>query len=112
MTALRKRPLRLGHRGAPLKAKENTLESFRLALEAGLDGVELDVWPTRDGVFAVRHDPDTPLGPVFQVDYADLKAQEPDLARLEEEGKARRLLALGLDGLIGDRPEVLLPLGG
>lgn len=84
MTAFRQRPLRLGHRGAPLKAKENTLESFRLALEAGLDGVELDVWPTRDGVFAVRHDPDTPLGPVFQVDYADLKAQEPDLPRLEE----------------------------
>ena len=224
MTAFRQRPLRLGHRGAPLKAKENTLESFRLALEAGLDGVELDVWPTRDGVFAVHHDPDTPLGPVFQVDYADLKAQEPDLPRLEEvlalkeafpqavfnvelksfpglgeeaarrlaallrgregvwvssfdplallalrkaapglplgflmaedhsallpclgveavhphhalvteeavagwrkrglfvvawtvneEGEARRLLALGLDGLIGDRPEVLLPLGG
>lgn len=32
MTAFRQRPLRLGHRGAPLKAKENTLESFRLAL--------------------------------------------------------------------------------
>ena len=31
---------------------------------------------------------------------------------VNEEGEARRLLALGLDGLIGDRPEVLLPLGG
>ena len=31
---------------------------------------------------------------------------------VNEEGEARRLLALGLDGRIGDRPEVLLPLGG
>ncbi|TBH21244.1 glycerophosphodiester phosphodiesterase [Thermus thermamylovorans] len=49
-------PLRLGHRGAPRLARENTLESFRKALEAGLDGFELDVHLTRDGVLVVHHD--------------------------------------------------------
>lgn len=48
--------LRLGHRGAPHRARENTLESFRKALEAGLDGFELDVHLTRDGVLVVHHD--------------------------------------------------------
>lgn len=33
----------IGHRGAPLAAPENTIESFRLALEAGADLVEADV---------------------------------------------------------------------
>ncbi|MFD3005904.1 glycerophosphodiester phosphodiesterase [Thermus tengchongensis] len=56
-------PLRLGHRGAPRLAEgeaqayvENTLEAFRQALEAGLDGFELDVHLTRDGVLVVHHD--------------------------------------------------------
>ncbi|MEN2983093.1 MAG: glycerophosphodiester phosphodiesterase, partial [Thermus sp.] len=42
--------------GAPKRARENTLESFRKALEAGLDGFELDVHLTRDGVLVVFHD--------------------------------------------------------
>jgi len=32
-----------GHRGASAYAPENTLEAFRLAMEMGADGVELDV---------------------------------------------------------------------
>jgi glycerophosphoryl diester phosphodiesterase len=52
-----RRPLILGHRGAPREAPENTLRSFRLALEQGADGVELDVQPSADGVPVVIHDP-------------------------------------------------------
>jgi glycerophosphoryl diester phosphodiesterase len=37
------RPLVIGHRGAPLLAPENTLESFAAAIAAGADAVELDV---------------------------------------------------------------------
>lgn len=51
------RPLILGHRGAPLRAPENSLRSFALALEAGADGVELDVQRSADGVPVVIHDP-------------------------------------------------------
>jgi glycerophosphoryl diester phosphodiesterase len=50
------RPLVLGHRGAPAQAPENTMAAFRLALEQGADGVELDVQPAADGVPVVIHD--------------------------------------------------------
>jgi glycerophosphoryl diester phosphodiesterase len=50
------RTLILGHRGAPRSAPENTLRAFRAALEAGADGIELDVQPSADGVPVVLHD--------------------------------------------------------
>ncbi len=37
-------------------APENTLEAFRAASAAGVDGVELDVWLTVDGEWVVHHD--------------------------------------------------------
>ena len=52
------RPLLLGHRGLSSKHLENSMEAFRAALAAGLDGFELDVQPTRDGVSLVLHDED------------------------------------------------------
>jgi glycerophosphoryl diester phosphodiesterase len=58
----RTRPLILGHRGSPRRAKENTLASFRLALESGADGIELDVHRTADGVLVAHHDDVLPQG--------------------------------------------------
>jgi glycerophosphoryl diester phosphodiesterase len=52
------RPLVLGHRGASAEAPENTLAAFRLALEQGADGVELDVWRCGSGEVVVFHDED------------------------------------------------------
>ena len=49
-------PLIIGHRGASAYAPENTLAAFRLALEAGADGVEFDVQLAKDGVPVVIHD--------------------------------------------------------
>jgi len=46
----------IGHRGARCCAPENTIPSFRLALETGVDGVEMDVHMTRDGEVVVIHD--------------------------------------------------------
>jgi glycerophosphoryl diester phosphodiesterase len=46
----------LAHRGASTLAPENTLEAFRLAIEQGADGIELDVHLTKDGEIAVFHD--------------------------------------------------------
>jgi glycerophosphoryl diester phosphodiesterase len=48
----------LGHRGLSSQHLENSLEAFHAALAAGLDGFELDVQPTRDGVSVVLHDDD------------------------------------------------------
>jgi glycerophosphoryl diester phosphodiesterase len=46
----------IGHRGASAHAPENTLAAFKLALEAGADGIEFDVRLTRDGIPVVIHD--------------------------------------------------------
>ncbi|MDQ3513321.1 MAG: glycerophosphodiester phosphodiesterase [Chloroflexota bacterium] len=46
------------HRGASGEAPENTLHAFRRAIEAGSDGIELDIWPSADGVPVVIHDRD------------------------------------------------------
>ena len=50
-------PLKIAHRGMPRLARENTIPSFTLALEADADGIELDVHASRDGVVVVHHDP-------------------------------------------------------
>jgi glycerophosphoryl diester phosphodiesterase len=49
-------PANFAHRGASARAPENTLEAFRLAVEAGAGGLELDVNVTRDGEIVVIHD--------------------------------------------------------
>ena len=48
---------RIGHRGAPNERLENTLASFRRAVELGATAVELDVHVSLDGVPVVHHDP-------------------------------------------------------
>ncbi len=45
-----------GHRGAMGYAPENTLPSFRMAVDMGVDGIELDVHMTKDGEVVVIHD--------------------------------------------------------
>jgi glycerophosphoryl diester phosphodiesterase len=50
------RPLLIGHRGYPARYPENTLASFRGAMEAGCDMIELDVTLTRDRKVVVIHD--------------------------------------------------------
>jgi glycerophosphoryl diester phosphodiesterase len=49
-------PVNFAHRGGSARAPENTLEAFRLAVEAGASGLELDVHVTRDGEVVVIHD--------------------------------------------------------
>jgi glycerophosphoryl diester phosphodiesterase len=49
-------PINFAHRGASARAPENTLEAFRMAVEAGAGGLELDVHMTRDGEIVVIHD--------------------------------------------------------
>jgi len=44
------------HRGASARQPENTIASFAAAMEAGADGVELDVQLSSDGVPVVIHD--------------------------------------------------------
>ncbi|HMK46027.1 MAG TPA: glycerophosphodiester phosphodiesterase family protein [Methanocella sp.] len=46
----------IGHRGAAGYEPENTLRSFRRAIEIGVDWIELDVRRTADGHLVVMHD--------------------------------------------------------
>jgi glycerophosphoryl diester phosphodiesterase len=54
------RPLLIGHRGAAALARENTLEAIEAAARAGVDAVELDVLPGRNGGVVVAHGPELP----------------------------------------------------
>ena len=48
--------LKVGHRGARAYEPENTLCSFKKAVELGVDAVELDVRKTKDDEIVVIHD--------------------------------------------------------
>jgi glycerophosphoryl diester phosphodiesterase len=52
-------PRIVAHRGASQSAPENTLAAFRRAWDAGVEGVELDVHLSSDGIPMVIHDDDT-----------------------------------------------------
>src|SRR5215510_5737211 len=49
-------PIVYAHRGAPAERPENTLASFRRALELGADALETDVHLTADGAVVAIHD--------------------------------------------------------
>jgi glycerophosphoryl diester phosphodiesterase len=72
------RTLNFGHRGASHDAPANTIASFELAVEAGADGVELDVMLSKDGTAVVIHDETVDSttdghGPVSSFTLAELK---------------------------------------
>ncbi|BDG04672.1 glycerophosphodiester phosphodiesterase [Anaeromyxobacter oryzae] len=71
------RPLVLGHRGASADAPENTLAAFRLAMEQGADGVELDVWRCASGEVVVFHDEDA-----SRIAGAPVRVRDATLAQL------------------------------
>ncbi len=52
-------PLIWAHRGASRRYPENTLSAFQGAIDAGADGIELDVHLSADGNLIVTHDEDT-----------------------------------------------------
>lgn len=75
-------PLRVvGHRGAPRRARENTLESFDWAEALGADAIEMDVRQTRDGEAVVYHDDGIALGtqrvPVRDFTWREIERLSP-----------------------------------
>lgn len=79
----------IGHRGAKGLAPENTLASFKKALEHSVDEIEFDVRVTGDGIPVITHDgwASDASGNKLQVSeltYEDLKRHKPDLITLKE----------------------------
>lgn len=71
--------LMIGHRGAKAYELENTIDSFKKAIELGVNAIELDVRKTKDDHLIISHD-DT-LKRVFGV---DLRIDESDIKYLKE----------------------------
>ena len=51
--------LKVAHRGVPSLAPENTMISFKRAIEFNIDVLEIDIHRTMDGELVVIHDPTT-----------------------------------------------------
>lgn len=52
----------VGHRGAPRRARENTIDSFDWAESLGVDALEFDLRQTREGEAVLYHDEGIALG--------------------------------------------------
>jgi glycerophosphoryl diester phosphodiesterase len=83
--------LRIGHRGAKALAPENTLRSFRAAIDVGVDLVEFDALALVDGTLVVSHSDDlaevthgAEQGRVGARPLDELRRLAPDLPTLEE----------------------------
>lgn len=104
----------IGHRGAAGLAPENTVASFKAAIEAGVDWIEFDVRATKDGRVVVSHDANTlrtsrrPHS-IAKTDYAILKNVRlkggqsiPTLAEAFQaiDGKAKINVEIKADGCV------------
>jgi glycerophosphoryl diester phosphodiesterase len=80
-------PVIIGHRGCGRGivdgCSENTLESFLMAIELGVEWLEVDVRRTADDILVVAHDPAEPDG-VFYADITGDQAGDRGALRLEE----------------------------
>lgn len=77
------------HRGLHTEKRENTIAAFQAAVEAGADGIELDVHLTADGKLAVIHDFNTKRttgidAAVEEKTLSELKAIDAELPSLDE----------------------------
>lgn len=85
------KPLCIGHRGAAALAPENTLRSFRTALELGVDLVEFDVLGLGSGELVVAHSNDlhevshgAASGTLGGLTLAAVREVAPELPTLDE----------------------------
>src|SRR3989344_3039153 len=80
-----------GHRGAMAVEPENTLRSFRAAIDAGVEWIEFDIQLSMDKVLIVIHDPTidrTTDGKGNVSDYGVIELKQFDA------GKGEKLLTL------------------
>ncbi len=81
----------LAHRGYSARFPPNTVLAFKKAMEFGADGVELDVWRTKDGKIIVSHD-----GNLKETAGADVDVKESTYEELQKyniEGEPLPLLS-------------------
>jgi glycerophosphoryl diester phosphodiesterase len=111
-------PLIGGHRGNPAEHPENTLASFRSAIEIGVDIIECDVHMSSDGELVVIHDHTLDRttdgsGMVRDLTYAELR--KLDAGNGEHLPLLREFLELGEEhdvGLAVELKQIPIPYPG
>ena len=110
MKPLNEKTLILAHRGACGYAPENTMEAFKLAVEMGADGIELDVHFTADGEVVVCHDEKidrTSNGQGLVTDYTLAELKEMDFGYHFNGSEGKGITIPTLDEVY----ELVAPLG-
>jgi glycerophosphoryl diester phosphodiesterase len=100
----------IAHRGSSARAPENTVVSFRAALEDGADGVELDARLAADGVAVVMHDDDVSrvtdgVGRISEMSFEQLRA-------VRVRGSEPVPLVTEVLDLVGGRVDVVVEIKG
>jgi glycerophosphoryl diester phosphodiesterase len=108
----------VGHRGNAAHAPENTLESFRQAVEIGVDALELDVHLSGDGHVVVIHDPTLDRttdasGRVDRLALADIQRSDAGAKFTRDRGtthpwRGRGITVPTLDEVLGSFPAMPL----
>lgn len=85
-------PKLLAHRGMPLEFPENTMISFKNAIEYGVDVVETDTHLTKDNQFVILHDADISrvsngIGLIIDYTLDELKHFDAGYYFTQDEGK-------------------------
>lgn len=67
-------PAVFAHRGASRRHPDNTLAAFEAAIAMGVDGIELDIRRTRDGILVIHHNarPLRSSRRIANIDYEDV----------------------------------------
>jgi glycerophosphoryl diester phosphodiesterase len=91
----------IGHRGAAAYAPENTLASFRRALELGAEALEFDVRLSADGCAVVVHDPTLDrttdrTGPIAALTQAELARVDAGHHFSEDDGATHPFRGTGI----------------
>src|SRR5687768_2803430 len=102
-------PLAISHRGLHTTAAENTIPAFLQAIDAGAEGIELDVHASADDVPYVHHDPILTLNGV-QIAFTSVDSSDIRKATLVS-GESIPSLDDAL-GAIGDRADVFIEIKG
>src|SRR5256885_7700392 len=76
------RPMVFAHRGGSALAPENTMAAFDRGIACGVDGLELDVHLSRDGVVVVHHDRTLDRTTMLRGPIADRSAEELERANV------------------------------
>jgi glycerophosphoryl diester phosphodiesterase len=74
MTFFTEKKLIGGHRGSPLNKKENTLDSFRAAIDEGVDFIEFDIRLSSDNRLIIHHDPSVSGHRLSEMSFKEIRS--------------------------------------